>query len=744
MTNSSPSGYSGTTSTAFDLLAEPVQRWIWDKGWGELRDIQEKAVSILLGGDRDLIIAAPTAGGKTEAAFLPLVSSVLNTPGPGGFDLMYVAPLKALINDQLGRMEDLCKQTELPVYPWHGDISQGVKSRARANPKGILLITPESLEAMFVLRGLQIPTLFQGTRSIVIDELHSLLDNERGIHLSSLLNRLEQAAGRQIRRVGLSATLSDMEMVKEYLRPGSPGSVDLLEGGRGGGELRLQIRGYTEGGHEDDDDDGKDAAKREVTKHLFSHLRGRPNLIFAGSRQNVEWYADALREMSEKAGVPVDFLPHHANLSREHRVQLEENLKTLRKTTAVCTSTLELGIDIGDIECVAQIGPPFSVASLRQRLGRSGRRPGQPAVLRMYSIEREPQTDSHPLDRLHLGLIRSIAMVELLIEGWCEPPAPEALHLSTLCHQVLSVIAERGGINAATLYDVLCRKGTFRKVSPALFARLLRDIGSAETALIDQALDGTLLLGPEGEKLAEHYSFYAVFQSAEEYRVVAAGRQIGTLPATNVFVPEMTIVLSGRRWRITQVHSKDRVIEVSGDRVGRPPPFGGGGGQVHDRIIEKMKEVLSDGEVPRYLDKAAARLLQDARSEFQRLRLDVRSVCSLGEGNFLVATWAGTVKTSTLALLLKAMGHRVTAHDGFLEIDQASALIPVESALQNIASGPADTGQPSLPGIEQCMTEKYHRYLSRDLLYEDAVSSVVDIPAMPELAKKIIAAHDGS
>ena len=178
--NSSPSGCNDSSSTAFDLLAEPVQRWIWDKGWGELHDIQERAISVLLGGDRDLIIAAPTAGGKTEAAFLPLVSSVLDTPGPGGFDLVYVAPLKALINDQLGRTEDLCKHTELPVYPWHGDISQGVKSRARSNPKGVLLITPESLEAMFVLRGLQIPTLFQGTRSIVIDELHALLDNERG------------------------------------------------------------------------------------------------------------------------------------------------------------------------------------------------------------------------------------------------------------------------------------------------------------------------------------------------------------------------------------------------------------------------------------------------------------------------------------------------------------------------------------------------------------------------------------
>ena len=711
-----------------------------------MRDVQERAISTLLGGERDLIIAAPTARGKTEAAFLPLVSSVLEAPGTGGFDLLYVAPLKALINDQLGRMEDLCKQTDIPVYPWHGDISQGVKSRARANPKGVLLITPESLEAMFVLRGLQVPTLFQGTRCVIIDELHALLDNERGIHLRSLLNRLEQAVGRRIRRVGLSATLSDMEMVKEYLRPGSPGSVDLLEGGTGGGELKLQIRGYTEGGDDDDDDeqDEKDGARQDVAKHLFSRLRGKPNLVFAGSRQNVEWYADALREMSEKAGVPVDFLPHHASLSREHRMQLEEDLKTRRRTTAVCTSTLELGIDIGDIECVAQIGPPFSVASLRQRLGRSGRRPGQPAVLRMYSIEREPRSDSHPLDRLHLGLIRSIAMVELLIEGWCEPPFPEALHLSTLCHQVLSVIAERGGVNAAPLYDVLCRTGPFRKVSPPLFARLLRDLGSPEAALIEQAPDGTLLLGREGERLVEHYSFYAVFQSVEEYRVVTGGRQIGTLPATSVFVPEMTIVLSGKRWRITQVHSKDRVIEVSVDRVGRPPPFGGGGGVVHDRIIEEMREVLLGSHIPTYLDSAAVDLLQNARSEFQRLGLDSRTVCDLGERNFLVATWAGTVKTSTLALMLKARDYKAVVHDGFLEIEQNSGDVPLRSALYDISVTPADPGQASLPGIEQCMSEKYHRFLSSDLLYEDAITSVVEVAAMPMLIKRILTADSGS
>ena len=333
MMNSYPSSSSTSPSAAFDRLAEPVRRWIWDRGWGELRDIQERAIFTLLDGERDLIIAAPTAGGKTEAAFLPLISSVLASPGGGGFDLVYVAPLKALINDQLGRMEDLCKRTDLPVYPWHGDISQGVKSRARANPKGILLITPESLEAMFVLRGLQIPSLFMGTRAIIIDELHALLDNERGVHLRSLLSRLEHAVGREIRRVGLSATLSEMEIVREYLRPGNPESVDLLEGDSAGAELRIQIRGYIEG---DDTDPEGDSAKREVTKHLFSNLRGKPNLVFAGSRQNVEWYADALREMSEKAKVlGQDFLHREGDEPTISRLSTEPTLeKSLQRQAA--------------------------------------------------------------------------------------------------------------------------------------------------------------------------------------------------------------------------------------------------------------------------------------------------------------------------------------------------------------------------------------------------------------------------
>ncbi|HAT36291.1 MAG TPA: ATP-dependent helicase, partial [Rhodospirillaceae bacterium] len=363
-------------SSAFDKLARPVQKWIRQQGWRELRDIQARSIRTICETNTDLIVAASTAGGKTEAAFLPLISQVLDEPSDGtGFDLLYIGPLKALITDQAMRLEGMCQEAELPVIPWHGDVSQSVKTRALKSPKGILLITPESLEALLIRRGLEIPRLFGATRAVVIDELHTVLDSERGVQLRSLLTRLELAIKRPVRRIGLSATLGDMDLAKAYLRPDAASSVQLIEANGGEAELKLQLRGYLSG----DEDDNSPSATDAIAAHLFKHLRGSDNLVFAGARQRVEIYADRLRELCEREHLPQEFYPHHASLSREHRDFVERRLKDpARPTTAVCTSTLELGIDIGDVTCVAQIGAPFSVAALRQRLGRSGRREGQP------------------------------------------------------------------------------------------------------------------------------------------------------------------------------------------------------------------------------------------------------------------------------------------------------------------------------------------------------------------------------
>lgn len=699
-------------------------------------------------GEDDVVIAAATAGGKTEAALLPLFSRVHRTKADGpGFDLLYVSPLRALINDQMRRLRELCEEIGLPAYPWHGDVSAAVKTKARKNPRGILLITPESLEAMFVLRGLEIPRLFGKLDCIVIDELHALLDSERGVHVRSLLCRLESATKRRIRRVGLSATLGDMALTRHYVRPEEPEAVSVLESTADGAELRLLLRGYRAArnaarGETEDGETGDAAGMRSVdaaiTANLFGKLRGATNLLFAGSRQRVETFSDLLRRSSERERLPNEFFPHHANLSREHRTFVEARLKAGKApTTAVCTSTLELGIDIGDIACVAHVGAPPSVASLRQRLGRSGRR-GQPAVLRMYETERGIDANTHPVDALRLRLVRSIAMVGLLLERWCERPRPDALHLSTLVHQVLSVIAERGGVRAPQLFEVLCGRGPFRRVDKALFGRLLRRMGDPEVALIEQSPDGTLLLGREGERIVEHYSFYAVFETPEEYRVTFDGRPLGTIPITVPLAPKMTIVFSGRRWSVVAVHDREKVVLVKPSADGRPPPFGGDFGVIDDRIVRRMRAVLERNDTPRYLDAKAAELLEEGRAAYRQLGLASRRIVDLGEGHYLLATWDGTVRTVTLALALRSHGLRVEPHDGFLDVDDRMEDGSLLHVLNMLASEPPPDGADLAADAAVLETEKFHRYLSRDLLVLDAVSSKLTPSAVPEMAQQLL------
>lgn len=722
-------------SSAFDKLARPVQKWIRQQGWRELRDIQARSIRTICETNTDLIVAASTAGGKTEAAFLPLISHVLDEPSDGtGFDLLYIGPLKALITDQAMRLDGICQEAELPVVPWHGDISQSIKTRALKSPKGILLITPESLEALFIRRGLEIARLFGATRAVVIDELHTVLDSERGVQLRSLLTRLELAIKRPIRRIGLSATLGDMDLAKAYLRPDAASSVQVIEADGGEAELRLQLRGYLSG----DEDENSPSATDAIAAHLFKHLRGSDNLIFAGARQRVEIYADRLRELCEREHLPQEFYPHHASLSREHRDFVERRLKDPAKpTTAVCTSTLELGIDIGDVTCVAQIGAPFSVAALRQRLGRSGRREGQPAILRQYAVEAKLTPESSFVDRLRLGLIRSIAMIDLLLEGWCEPPKPQALHLSTLVHQILSVIGQRGGASASVVHNVLCREGPFRKVTTEVFADVLRAIGHPETGLIEQAASGLLLLGPTGEKLVEHYSFYAVFQTPEEFRLVAEGRDLGTLPIDNVLAPGMLLIFSGRRWVVQEIHDREKLIVVRPAKAGVPPVFGGDAGDIHDKVIDRMFAVLEGDASPAYMDSVSLTMLEEARAQYQLLGFRANDIHSIGEHTSIIATRVGTVKTSTLALALRSEGFSVELHDGFLMVEAGDETPDLQAVLAHIRSGePVDL----FAGAGNLMSEKFHPYLSQPLLELDAISSKLAPDTLTAMVGRIVPA----
>ena len=648
-----------SASKVYEALHPGVKHWIYRKGWTQLREVQEKAGRHILFSDRDVIVAAPTAGGKTEAAFLPIASRLAEADC-SGIGCLCISPLKALINDQYERLSSLFASVDRPLHPWHGDIAKTRKGRALQSRAATLLITPESLEAMFVWRGQVARSLFGSLAFVVVDELHAFIGTERGRHVQSLLHRLETMIGRRVRRIALSATLGDMEHAAKCLRPGAPENVAIAASKGGESALKLQVRGYVLRRPERDEkaldpEEQTTGGDIAISEHLFKVLRGSKNLVFANSRQRTELLASSLRRACERARVPCEFFPHHGSLSAEIRREAEARLKDPgRPATVVCTSTLELGIDVGAVKSVAQVGAPPSVASLRQRLGRSGRGTG-PAVLRIYVEEDELTKDSPLPVALRLELVESIAMVELLLRDFCEPQNEERLHLSTLVHQILALIAERGGVRPAEAYRVLCTTGPFRNVSSSDFAEVLRAMGKVE--LITQMDDGVLVLGLRGEREVEHYSFHAVFQTPEEYRIVTDGKTLGSLPVTHVVRPGEFLIFAGRWWEVLDVNEKSKTITVRASRAGKAPLFFGSSGLVHDCVRAEMLRVLQSTELPSYLNGGARQLLAEGRATFMRYGLARQMIVQDGDG-IVVIPWLGDRKLNTLQQLLRHLGFR--------------------------------------------------------------------------------------
>jgi len=708
---------------AFDRLHEGLRRWIWDRGWTELRDLQEAAIPPILTGEVDVLLAASTASGKTEAAFFPICSRIAASPAPG-LRALYVSPLKALINDQLRRLEDLCARLEIPVHRWHGDVSSTSKRRLIADPRGLLLITPESLEALFMLHGPRIPVLFGALEHVVIDELHAFIGSERGRQLQSLLHRIEFAIGRRVPRVALSATLGDMALAAEFLRPRRGEEVHRITSSRGAAELRLMVRGYLMTPPREGTDEAAAEDAHLIADHLFRALRGTDNLVFANRRADVEIYTDLLARRSERERVPNEFFAHHGSLSKELREDVEARLKKeiLGPVTVVCTSTLEMGIDIGSMKSVAQIGAPSSVASLRQRLGRSGRREGDAAVLRVYVREELLTADTPPEAQIRAELVQALAVLRLLLDRWCEPPEVGALHLSTLVQQVLSMIAQRGGLRAQEAFRVLCETGPFSGVTRTMFSTLLRGLGQRE--LLAQDSDGTLLLGPRGERLVNHYSFYAVFQTPDEYRLVCKGRTLGALPMVEPLLEGMYLIFGGRRYLVVAVDQDRRVVDLVPAKGGRVPSFGARGHVVHDRVRKEMRAIYELFEIPPFVDARARDLLVEARMSFERLGLRDRPLIAHGRDT-LFFPWAGDRVMNTILVQMAKRGFQVAQTGVALRFSDAPIEL-VEAALRSLVEAGSEDAVALSRSVKNKILEKYDGYLIEDLLCATYASIMLD------------------
>ena len=733
-------------SAGYEQLDERIRRWIWEAGWTELREAQARAVPALIDADRDVIIAAATAAGKTEAAFLPILTHLLRDPDSSP-TVLYVSPLKALINDQWDRLADLCERLDIPVVGWHGDVGAHRKRRFFEKPAGVLIITPESLEALCVNRGSKLHEIFSTLRYIVIDELHAFIGTERGMQLQSLMHRIELASGHRVVRVGLSATLGDMALAARYLRPRATQPVELIEASSEGQHLQLVVKGYVEQPPRTQIEPDiahpalEDTVPGEVlaiTDHLYRVLRGSNNLVFPNSRRQVEVYADLLRRACERDGHPNEFLPHHGSLSKELRDDTEHALKSGgTPTTAICTTTLELGIDIGAVKSIAQIGPPPSVASLRQRMGRSGRRHGEPAIVRGYCVER-PLVSGAPLsDHVRESLIQWIAMVNLMLRRWVEPPRAGGLHASTLVQQILSLIAERGGCTAAQLHQVLVESGPFNDIDTPTFASILRSLGAAD--LIMQDKTGLLLHGERGAKLVHHFEFYSAFSSPDTFRVVEGSRTLGTLPVVRSLGPGQQIVFAGRRWIAREVDLQQRVIYVSADAGGVPPVFDGSTAMVHDDVRAEMKRVLSDTAPVAFIDAAARDMLNDARRYFDTHGL-ARNAVFRDKNHVVLTSWRGDWINDALALLLRAQGFSASNRGITVDVAGAGPMIVID-ALRTIAGDTEASAAKALASVDAANREKWDWALPDEIKRTAYASQSLDLSEALNVARTLAASE---
>lgn len=718
----------------FLSLHPKVQQWIWHQNWRELRPIQVAAIKHIMGSDADIILAAATAAGKTEAAFLPILSRVADVEDQG-FSVVYVSPLKALINDQFRRLETLCEALDLPVTKWHGDASQTAKAKALKDPRGVVLITPESIEALLVRRGPEVRRLLHATKFIVIDELHAFQVGERGVHLASLLKRLEAQAARKLRKIGLSATIGDYASARYFLSPTAPDAVTIVNPASSESELRLQVRGYRDHEYfaqdapEEEEAEAESTAFRDILNHLHQTLRGSNNLAFAGRRQMVEAYADGLASLCEAQNQPNEFFPHHGSLSKSLREELEERLKeSTLPTTAVATTTLELGIDVGSVTSVAQIGPPSSISGLRQRVGRSGRREGQSSVLRVYVSEPDKPDRENLFSCMRSGVVQAVAAVHLLLRGFLERGSNAGTHLSTLLHQTLAVIQERGGVKAEDLYRLLCGPGPFSGVSPADYVHLLRSMGTRVPALVEQGSDGLLMLGPVGEQLTGRYDFYAVFMSDEEYRIVTADRALGTLPISHPLKAGDYLTFAGRRWIVELVDDSAKVIRVAKAPAGRLPRFeGGDAAPLDDKLLAEMRAVYRASERPSFVDAVGHSLLQEAREMYAELALDTQNIVQEGDDTF-VFLWLGTRGIHTWKLALSWAGIETLPDPLGLHAPRKSAA-EVLDAIKRIAAA-RPTADTLAARVETLHLQKYDGFVPDEMLRRAFAQGRVDMTAI--------------
>lgn len=695
-------------TSAFTRFPERLQAAIVARlGWSALRPVQELAAEALLDGC-NAIILAPTAGGKTEASMFPLLAQTMECE-PKGVGIIYVAPIKALLNNQADRLGLYCEMVGLSRFLWHGDIKLAQKKAFLRQPATVLMTTPESLEVMLMSAGVPHQQLFGDLRAIVIDEVHALAGSDRGAHLMSVLERALAATTNDVQRIGLSATVGNPEQMLCWLQGSSqrPGQMINPPPAPTRKEIQILLKDST----------------LEIAQSASLLAQQQKSLFFCQSRALAEGIAAQMQNRG------IDVFIHHSSVALDERSLAEERFQRGRNNCIVCTSTLELGIDVGDLDRVFQANAPDSASAFLQRLGRTGRRGG--AANTTFFVD-------HPA-----ALLQAIALVELARRGWVESVSFSNRNWPVLIQQLLALAMQLGAVSPTDCWQQLSKVADFAGIERAEFDLLIRHLLDTHYLYMTE---GLLAIGTQTEKAFGRKNFmalYAVFSSPQQYEVCTlSGQAIGSLEEkfVDTLSPDISCFLLGGRAWITQTIDRDRYrVEVQPASRGKHPTWGGFLPQFLSwDICQEIAKLLRSTEEISYLDLNARQGLAQCRSEQRQTIID--PLFWQSERQVTWWTYAGGKINRTLKYGLEHYwGWQVSANN-FQVIIAGEHLTPATLA-QAIAQViqpefwcTAETQDFLLKNLPNYRFSKFQHILPKPYALEVVQSYLFDIPGLQKLS----------
>lgn len=643
------------TNDIFYRYSPLVRDFIYKNGWKELRPVQIEAAKTIFDSDNNLILSSSTASGKTEAAFFPIITLIDEEPG-NSVDVLYIAPLKSLINDQFQRIDELLDESGIPVYHWHGDVTSSHKTKLLKNPRGVLQITPESLESMLMSRKNDIPRIFGGLRFVIIDEIHTLMGSDRGNQILCQLDRIAGLIGYHPRRIGLSATIGSLDMAAEWLSGNTGKKTDAprfgIEKTSWGLSLEhfyIQDNTFDRSVHPAEQKADERPKLDAGYEYIYDCTKDTRALVFSNSREETEYVTATLHQICKMRNDEDNIFIHHGNLSASIREETEDMLREGAPCTACATVTLELGIDIGALQRIVNVGAPLTVSSFLQRLGRSGRR-GNPPEMFLVCREETPLPDTPLPQLIPWDMLRAIAIIQLYIEEkFIEPTSIKQLPLSLLFHQTLSMIHSSGELSARELADRVLSLSPFVNTDREDYKTLL--ISMIENRFLEVTENKTLILGLQGERLTKSFKFYAVFKDDEDFAVKDESKEIGTISSAPPVGDRFA--LAGRVWEVEDVDMTRKLIYVHHVEGKMEISWPGDYGEIHTRILERMKQVLSEDTVYPYLGKNAVERLCAARKVAANAGIGSNPIISLGGNSRCMFPWLGTRSFNTMRKILQ-------------------------------------------------------------------------------------------